>query len=298
MTRADRQAPEAAAVRHTLDLPGRGRLHVWESPGPPGAPALVLLHGATLNAMLNWSAIAPALADHYRIVTFDLRGHGDGLRTSRFRIEDCVDDVAAVCAALGIERVVPVGYSMGGFVAQMLWRRHRDLVGGMVLCSTSRNLLGTPWEQTVAMMLPGALATAAWAPAFYPLGADLLGASLLDQDLGTAARAWALAQMRRTTLLGALGAAQAACNFTSHDWVETIDVPTASIITTRDRVVHPRRQYKLAHALRDNAVIEIDADHGVFLSSPGRYAEAVLAACQAVSERPGGVNEDLMNTAS
>jgi pimeloyl-ACP methyl ester carboxylesterase len=286
------------AQRRVVDLPGRRRTVVWEAAGPPGAPALVLLHGATLNAELNWSGVIGPLARYYRVVAFDQRGHGEGLRASPFRLEDCADDVAALAHELGIDRVVPVGYSMGGFVAQLLWRRHRDLVAGLVLCSTARNVCGSPWERTVAMMLPTVVAAATWSLALYPLGADTLGAGLLDHDLDPARRAWALAQMRRTTLLDALATAQAGCEFTSHDWVGSIDVPTASVITVRDRIVPPRRQYKLARALPDNTVIEVDADHGGFLASPGRFAAAVLAACDVVCGEADRLDEEPVVTAS
>jgi 3-oxoadipate enol-lactonase len=298
MNRTGPQLLPDIAQRRIVGLPGRGRFLAWETSGPPEAPALVLLHGATLNAELNWSGVIATLAPRYRVITFDLRGHGEGLRSSQFRLEDCADDVAALSAAIGINRIIPVGYSMGGFISQLLWRRHRDLVAGLVLCSTARNVCGSPWERTVAMMLPGALGAAAWSPAFYPLGADMLGAGLLDHDLDPAGRAWAMTQMRRTTLLGALSAAQAAYSFSSHDWVETVDVPTASVVTLRDRIVPARRQYKLAHALPSNTVIEIDADHGAFLSAPGRFATAVLAACDLVSGEADEPGQAQMVTAS
>lgn len=281
MSRMDRTALPNVAQRRIVDIPGRGRLVVWDA-GAPSAPAVFLLHGATLTAELNWSAVVAPLAERYRVITFDLRNHGEGPRRARFRLEECADDVAAIAVALGIARIVPAGYSMGGFIAQLLWKRHPDLVRAMVLCATSRNICGSPWERTIALMLPGAIATAAWAPAFYPFGADTLGASLLDHDLDPEARAWALARMRRMPLLDALVALEVGASFTSHDWVSAIDVPTASVVTVRDRVVAPRRQYKLAGALADNTTIEIDADHGAFLSSPDQFAAAVSAACDAV----------------
>jgi pimeloyl-ACP methyl ester carboxylesterase len=60
-------------------------------------------------------------------------------------------------------------------------------------------------------------------------------------------------------------------------------VPTSVVITRNDRIVPARRQWKLAHALPDCTVIEIDGDHGVFLHAPGRFATAVLAACNAAT---------------
>ncbi|WP_214370723.1 alpha/beta fold hydrolase [Pseudonocardia sp. H11422] len=281
----NRKGSLAAAVttrRRVVTLPGRGSTVIWEAPGPPGAPVLFLLHGATLNAELNWSGAIDVLGRHYRVVAPDLRGHGDGLRCSVFRLEDCADDVAALATELDIDRFAAVGYSMGGFVAQLLWRRHRERVTGLVLCSTARNMCGSPWERSIAMLLPSAVATAAWFPALYPLGADLIAAGLLDRDLGPAERSWALAQMRRTTLRDALSTVQSVSAFTSHDWIGSVDVPAAAVLTRHDRVVPVRRQWKLARAIPGSTVIEVDGDHGVFVSSPGRFAAAVLAGCDAV----------------
>jgi 3-oxoadipate enol-lactonase len=245
---------------------------------------LVLLHGATLTAELNWSGAMTVLGRRYRVIALDQRGHGRGIPCSTFRLEDCADDVAALARVLGIDRLIPVGFSMGGLVAQLIWRRHPDLTAGLVLCSTARNVSGSPWERAVALMMPGVVAAAAFFSAMYSLGADVLGASLLDRDINPTTRGWAIAQMRHTPLLTALSTAQAVGHFTSHEWIGSVDVPTSVVITRNDRIVPARRQWKLAHALPDCTVIEIDGDHGVFLHAPGRFATAVLAACAVASE--------------
>ncbi|MBA2283374.1 MAG: alpha/beta fold hydrolase, partial [Acidimicrobiia bacterium] len=123
-----------------LDLPGRGRTWVRDIPGPtPDAPVVLLLHGFTATADLNWVTSYSSLAKRYRVLAIDHRGHGRGIRSRRpFRLEDCADDAAAACAALGLERVVACGYSMGGPIAMLLWRRHPALVRGLVLCATAR----------------------------------------------------------------------------------------------------------------------------------------------------------------
>ena len=271
-----------------VTIPGRGRFVVWDAPGPPGAPVLVLFHGVTLNATLNWSGVVPALSRHYRVLTLDLPGHGRGIRSGvPFRLEDCADDVAAVAAAFGIPQLVPVGFSMGGMVAQLMWQRHPDLTAGLVLCSTARNVSGSVWERSAAMMIPGLMATAAWIPAMYPLGADVLGTSLLDGVTEAAPRRWAMEQMRRTSLLNAMSAVQAACQFTSHRWIGSVDVPTAVVVTNRDRIVPIRRQWKLADAVPGSVVHEIDAGHGVFLDAPDTFAAALLDACASVTSGTG-----------
>ena len=100
----------------------------------------MLLHGLLATADLNWSASYAALSRHVRVVALDHRGHGRGIRSrGRFRLEDCADDAVAVADMLGLRTFVPVGYSMGGLIAQLVWRQHPRRVDGLVLCATSRN---------------------------------------------------------------------------------------------------------------------------------------------------------------
>ncbi len=272
-----RTLPGAAGL---MDLPGHGPTAYWDCPGPEDAPTLVLLHGVTLTAEVNWSAVAPWLTEHYRVIAVDRSGRGRGWTSS---LEEYADDVAELLDNLGIEQAIPVGFSMGGLVAQSLWHRHRRLVAGLVLCSTSRNVSGSLWDHSLAQLLPATVAAAAWVPGMHLLGADVLAAGLLDTPVEPEKRRWVLTQMRRTPLLTALTTARAACEFSSHSWIGSVDVPAAVVLTRRDRVVPPRRQWKLAQAIPGCSVHEIDGGHSAFLDDPDAFAAALLDACAAVS---------------
>ncbi len=204
-----------------------------------------------------------------------------------YRLEQCADDVAALAAVLGIERFIAVGYSMGGLIAQLCWRRHPELTAGLVLCASARSIAGSPWARWVtlmmpAMMMPAVAAAAGSMPGMDGLRADVIGGQLLGQDGNRAGRTWALDQMRRTSLLTALYAVSAVYAFDSHDWIGGIDVPTAVIITRYDRVVSAARQRRLAAAVPGALAYDIDGDHGVFLTAPGRFTATLLAACEAI----------------
>jgi 3-oxoadipate enol-lactonase len=276
----ERTAP--MSEQRVLELPGRGRVVVRDIPGPPAAPTLFLVHGVTLTAALNWGGIVERLSRRYRVVLVDQRGHGEGISGGTFRLEDCADDLAAIAGQLGIHEVVAVGYSMGGQIAQLLWRRHPDLVRGLVLCSTARNVSGSPWEQSARLMMPGLVTAAMWMPAVAAMRADILGSALLESECSPAHRQLALTEMRRTSLVTALSAMQAVAEFSSHSWIGSVDVPTAVVVTRDDRIVPARRQLKLARALPDATVLEIDGGHDVFLHSPARFGAAVESACAAV----------------
>ena len=147
---AQRRAPSVRMPRGELvELTGRGALYVRRLPGPPGSKTVVLLHGLTGSADLTWTPSYRELARCFSVVALDLRGHGGGIPHAGgpYRLEDCADDVAALLDALDLGPVLVVGYSMGGVVAQLLWHRRRDLVAGLVLCSTAADFRLPPHER-------------------------------------------------------------------------------------------------------------------------------------------------------
>ncbi len=101
-------------------------------------PAILLLHGWMATAALNWYGSLGYLGRYFHAVAPDLRGHGrEGRGAPPFTVEGCADDLAALIRELSLGQVIVVGYSMGGAIAQMLARRHRDVVRGLVLCATA-----------------------------------------------------------------------------------------------------------------------------------------------------------------
>ena len=258
----------------------------------------MLIHGVSFTAELNWGKVFAPLSQHFRVIAIDLRGHGDGISAgSRFRLEDCADDIAALAEVLGIGRFIAVGYSMGGMVAQLLYRRHPALLSGLVLCATARNVLGSPAEKLVALTLPTAAAAIRWNPFLQPMSAEVLGMALLGpvDDPETARQA--RAELRRTTLATSMSAIQAACQFTSHSWIGQVDVPTAVVVTSRDSIVPVSRQLKLARAIPGASVHEVDADHAVCVTKPQLFAQALLQACWSVEAGPAGHTQALINAA-
>ncbi|MGI5452398.1 alpha/beta fold hydrolase [Streptomyces sp. CA-249302] len=110
---------------------GRVRLFCT-SPGPVGAPALLLVHGWGGDGR-EWSPHAEALAERFRVIVPDLRGHGrsevPGLGNTP---AEMAADLAAVTEALGTGPVVAVGHSMGGQVVNLLAVRHPELVRSVI----------------------------------------------------------------------------------------------------------------------------------------------------------------------
>jgi len=252
---------------------------VRELPGPPGAPALVLLHGLTASADLNWFPSFDALGRWFRVVSYEHRGYGDCGDPGT--LEDCADDAVAVADALGIDRLVAVGYSMGGAIAQLVWRRHPRRVRGLVLCATSTAFRVTPRERVKAAALRASTPVSRLVPA---LGRRYVGATLLRRFDGSPMRQWAVAELRRHHPAAILDCAATVARFSSGPWIGTVDVPTAVVVTTRDVLVPPERQLALARAVPGATVHPVDADHGAFLAD--RFVPVLVQACRAVTAHP------------
>jgi 3-oxoadipate enol-lactonase len=267
-----------------VELPGRGITFVREAPGPAGAPTLLLLHGWTVNSAVNWFATYAPLAEHFNVIAMDHRGHGHGLRTWRpFQLEDCADDAVAVLDELGLDQVIPVGYSMGGPVAQLIWRRHRERVSGLVLCATASKFR----EHRAEGLLTAAVAAVSGTLRVTP---DTALDRLFDRFISpryddTALGRWALEQQKLNDFHTIVEAGHAVASFDSRDWVHEIGVPASIIATTDDTTVQPERQALLADAIAEAEVFSVTGPHDVCATNPAAFVPRLVEACRSVAER-------------
>src|SRR6478609_307011 len=159
VVRDDGRVGPAVPFGRRVELAGRGTTFVRDVAGPRDAPTLLLLHGYMASAGLNWFRAFDTLGQDFRVVAPDARGHARGLRSRRhMRLADCADDMAALIDELGTGPVIAVGYSMGGPIAQLLWKRHPEKVDGLVFCATSDRFVPGRREQLVFVTAMGAVA--------------------------------------------------------------------------------------------------------------------------------------------
>jgi 3-oxoadipate enol-lactonase len=266
-----------------MQLPGRGTTFVRMLDGPVGAPTLVLLHGWTATADLNWFTCYRPLAEHDRVIALDHRGHGRGIRSRKtFRLEDCADDAVAVCDVLGIEQFIPVGYSMGGPVAQLIWRRHRQRTAGLVLCATAAYFSTSREERLSFIGISGLAALARLTPLQTR---QWLTEQFYLQRKADQWEPWAVEQASTHDWRAVLEAGRAIGNFSSRDWIGEIDVPTSTLITMRDRVVPVRRQVRLFESIADAEAFRVDGDHDACVANAKQFVPTLLRACRSVVER-------------
>jgi len=271
--------PERETIDHRITLPGRGTTLVRDIPGPPGAPAVLLLHELGATGRLNWARCYRPLSEHFRVLSVDHRGHGHGFRTRRFGLAQCADDAVAVAEARGVTEFIAVGYSMGGPIASLTWRRHPKQVAGLVLCATARHFV----PQNVARLARATLPFAALGARAVP---KLVRRQLVQRMLVRIEHP-KLRDRVQEDFLGhepatVIQAAEALTRFSSKDWIGEVDVPAAVVITTQDELVPAVRQRKLAASIPGARVFEVRGDHDACVTEPA-FATTLVAACRAVA---------------
>jgi pimeloyl-ACP methyl ester carboxylesterase len=260
-----------------LELPGRGEVFVRER-GAGDGPTILLLHGWTASADLNWFRAYDAVSSLGRVLAIDHRGHGRGLRSiERFQLEDAADDAAALLRTLGTDPAVVVGYSMGGPIAMLLWDRHPELVRGLVFEATALEWRATRRERAVWRLM----AAVEW---FLRLGRPK---GLLERALRDATRSapelepligWLRAELRRGDPEALADAGRALGAYDGRPIAPRVDVPAAVVVTTRDRLVRPKKQRQLARSLPGAVTFDLEGDHDVCLVRGPAFAATTVRA--------------------
>ncbi len=108
--------------------------------GPEGG-RVVMMSNSLMSDHTMWDVNIPALADRYRVLRYDTRGHGrSGTTPGPYSIEMLADDAIGLIDQLGIRQVHFVGLSMGGMIAQQIGVRYANRVYSLSLCDTASEM--------------------------------------------------------------------------------------------------------------------------------------------------------------
>ncbi len=108
--------------------------------GPKDGPVLLVANSLMANSTM-WDGNIPALADRYRVLRYDKRGHGgSGLSAGPYTIAQLADDAIGLLDALGIQKVHFMGLSIGGMIGQQLGARFPERILSLSLCNTASEM--------------------------------------------------------------------------------------------------------------------------------------------------------------
>ncbi|MDX1734120.1 MAG: alpha/beta hydrolase [Halioglobus sp.] len=269
-----------------MELPSLGNCFFRQHLNP-GRPTLLLLHGMVCSSGLNWFRLFPALSRHFNIIAPDLRGHGRSWRGARgFTLERAADDMAELLDLLDTGPVIAVGYSMGGAVAQYLWRRHPHHVNGMVLAASNYKARVARHEELFVLpffALMVGVGNVAELVSHLPRGMVKRFLPRMADQLHEDEARWALDELRRTSLRIVAETGREMATHDASAWLHEIDVPTAVFCTARDRAIPPRHQLEMARLIEDSETFFYDEGHLACMDP--QFGEELARVCLSVERR-------------
>jgi pimeloyl-ACP methyl ester carboxylesterase len=270
---------------------GDGAVVRLRSCGPAQAPTLVLLHGIG-SASASWLPCARELANDHRVVAWDAPGYGGStsLADPAPRAEAYAARLEAALAALGIERCLLVGHSLGALVAAAQARAQPARLAGLVLLCPAGGY-GTPGQEAERARVRHERLSTLQALGIAGLAATR-GPKLLRPDASAEARDWAQWNMAQLREPGYRQAVELLCG-DSLVRQAPLTVPTWVHVGAQDSVTPPAKVRLLAAAfgVAPDAVGEIaDAGHLCAIEQPRAVAQRLrtAAAAAGLGAGPGG----------
>lgn len=243
--------------------------------GQGDGPPVVLIHGFPYNKSM-WDDQVAALSGSHRVITYDLRGHGDSGATSEiYTMEMLAEDLHVLIEELSLGEVVLGGFSMGGYVALAFAAAYPEHLSSLMLLDTrhlpdseqaaeGRENLARQVEADgvggLAEALPGRMlteATVSGKPDVVAKASDMIRAASPE---GVAGAARGMAVRRDQT-----------------DTLGSIHVPTLIVVGDQDGITPPADAQTMADAIYNSTLVTIaDASHLSNLDKPDEFNRALI----------------------
>ncbi|MEO8303543.1 MAG: 3-oxoadipate enol-lactonase [Betaproteobacteria bacterium] len=246
-----------------------GARQYWRSDGDPSFPALLLGNSLGTEHAL-WAPVVPALARHFRVLRYDMRGHGASESPpGDYTMAMLGGDALAVADAAGARRFSYAGISIGGMVGIWLGANAADRVDRLVLSNTSAKLPANLWADRIAKIRAGGMAAIAdavlarWFTARYLARADetLAGTRAAFLAADPVGYVGCCAAIRDMDLAGSLG---------------SIRAPTL-VTTGKDDLATPKEMgLAIAAAIPGAAGVELPVAHIAIPEETGLFTHTLL----------------------
>ena len=236
-----------------------GDLH-YQLEGPAGAPVLVLSNSLGTDLQM-WDPQMPTLAQHFQVLRYDTRGHGQSLVGEglySISIEQLGGDVLALLDALDIPQAHFCGLSMGGLIGQWLGIHAGARLHKLVLCNTAAKIANDQvWNSRIDTVRAGG----------QQAMAELRDASIARWFTPAFAEAQPEQAQGITAMLAATSAQGYAANCAAvrdadfREQLGAIQVPTLIVCGSADPVTTPADGRLMVERITHAELIELPAAH-------------------------------------
>lgn len=219
--------------------------------GPEHAPVVVLSNSLGSTHTM-WDAQVDALAEHFRVVRYDTRGHGESpVPTGPYDIDDLADDVVALLDTLDVERAHFVGLSLGGMTGMRLAARNPERVDRLVvLCTGARLEPSQAWHDRAATVRENGTASVAEAVVQRWFTAPYLES---NDDV----RAASEAVVASTPAEGYAACCEVIASMDLRPDLPSIEAPTLAIAGADDPATPPAKLQEIAENVQDGRLLVV-----------------------------------------
>jgi 3-oxoadipate enol-lactonase len=250
----------------------------YQLEGPAGAPVLLLSNSLGTDLGM-WDTQMPAFTEHFRVLRYDTRGHGQSQVSDGFySIEQLGRDVLALLDHLDIAKVHFCGLSMGGLIGQWLGIHAGERLDKLVLCNTAAKIANDEvWNSRIDMVLQGG----------QQAMSDLRDASIARWFTPEFAAAEPAQANRITAMLAATSAQGYAGNCAAvrdadfRQQLSAIKQPTLIVCGTADAVTPPEHGRFMQQQIAGAQLVELHAAHLSNVEAGEAFTAALLAFLQA-----------------
>ena len=246
----------------------------WQAQGPADRPALLLANSLGSD-MGSWDAVVGLLADRFRVIRYDARGHGASTldassRGVDYSIELLARDALAVADAAGASRFHFAGVSIGGMIGMWLGRHAAHRLDRLVLSNTAARLPAQVWAERIAAVKASGLASQVEATMQRWFTPAFQTQAQVQADC-QAVIARARATFLKVDLDGYLGCAAAVRDMDQRDTLPGIAVPTLVVTGRYDPSTPPELGQEIAAQIPGAACVELPLAHMPQLERPGDF---------------------------
>ena len=242
----------------------------YRADGPASAPVVILSNSLGTNLSM-WDPQIPALEQKYRVLRYDMRGHGlSSVTAGPYSIEGLAKDVVGLLDALNIERVHFCGLSVGGVLGQWLGTNAANRFKSLVLSNTAARI-GTEdtWNTRIKHVREGGMAAIADAVISRWFTEGFLKKSTKSVE--------ATRQMLLLTPPeGYVATCAAIRDMDQRETVARVSVPSLVMAGTKDGVTTPTDARFLADRIQGAQYVELTAAHLSNIEDADAFTNALM----------------------
>ncbi len=242
----------------------------WRCDGRDDRPTLLLANSIGCDHAL-WDPVVPALARRFRVIRYDMRGHGaSDAPQAEYTMERLGRDALAVADAAGAKRFHFAGISLGGMVGMWLGANAADRLERLILSNTSPYFGPEAWAQRIGLVKQGGMAAIVdmvmgrfFSPAFMERGDErylTVRRGFLSTDPG-----------------GYIGCGAAIRDMDQRASLSRIKAPTLVVVGKRDLATTPETGQAIAKALPGAQYVELPCAHLPPPECPDAYVDAICS---------------------